>query len=121
MYLRVCEDSLFQSKTNSQNRCENNDQPENLSVILVLLPDRGKGDVEIGEFLFDALFVNAVAGVAGFLFWRSVFLITEMVGHLGLHGFLSQFLAQLFQNPGFPDAVFRIRIILHQGIERVIG
>jgi hypothetical protein len=28
---------------------------------------------------------------------------------------------QLFQEPGFPDEVFRILVILHQGIEQVVG
>jgi|LGVF01.1.fsa_nt_gb hypothetical protein len=81
----------------------------------------GNGDIKIAEFPFDALFVAAIAGVASLLFGLRILLLAKVVSYLGLHGSLQQFFGQLLQKPGSPDEVFRILVILHQGIEQVVG
>jgi hypothetical protein len=42
---------------------------------------------------------------------RIVFLIAEMVGHLGLHGSLQYRLGQLLQQTIFADNVFRLLVV----------
>ncbi len=83
------------------------------------VPVAGNGHIKVAELALDALFVAAVAGIGGLLLGGRVFLVAEMIGHLGLHRPFKKLFGELLEQPVLPDEVFRILVILHQGVEQV--
>ena len=77
----------------------------------------GNFDLQFSEFPFDRLAAGPVPRISALVAHRVVFLVSQVMRQLGVHGSFQHRLHELFQQSVLSDDVFRLLIILQQLVD----